>query len=818
MNILCSLHAMKKTFAVVSCISLSLIALPVSACEALEERFCVDFYGGTHFNTKPLATRTAPYIRYNWKNRSPAGRVPHNNFSARWRGRFDFKDGQYEFRALADDGVRILIDGAPVLDHWQTGGETEHRALFSPGAGKHLVEAEYFEAKGNARLEVNWKHMNTSAVVSANAVEKQAVPASGITQTAVTKSASMTPVLAPAIGTQSTSPTEPLSAKSNSTKSTRNINKAPIGVNISSFSYYSSSVPFKDLMMQNGGVSILKQGSNDPCPEQPALDQNGYPNSLPGGCTIRIWSAFHIPKDDFWPTGTLPYSPGRYALLYQGRGKIRLGWDAKNIAYKNEGRIEFDVVIPKDGIQVEITAMEWNDPIRDIHIVHANDEGTFREQPFNESWLALLKPFQVLRFMDWGAVSLNHSVYYAPAIAHTSQSITLSQSAPVQDNVYANMVALLNIDGNWPRVMIDRYDGATRTLYLKSPIETSSSGKQPTVNIYDFMNRTWVDRALPTTLGQGTAKGVAFETMIQLANTLNADPWINVPTAADDRFVEELAILIKNQLKPHLKCYIEYSNETWNFGYPGYNYAEAKARQLGLGNVAVQADAWHAYRAVEVFKIFNKVFAEADLHSARQQSRLVRVLTSQTAWFDRAKSLMDWQMPENGWPTQGNSAYKFADAWAVTTYFYLDKDKSLADLNMESLMTAQVDNINNLFGNSNNPGLIRQLLAEATNRNLQLVAYEGGTHVLAPPTDAALIAKVAVLNKNPKIKDVYSTLLNHWDGLYQEFGPDAVGVLNHYSDISRYGKYGYWGLLQSTYQDPATAPKYQAVKDYVSGP
>ncbi|OAI11985.1 hypothetical protein A1359_14240 [Methylomonas lenta] len=823
---------------------LNLFIAPVFACDAPANRFCVEFFKGTDLAGKPLYTGKAPYIKYNWAKRSPARRIAKDNFSARWRGQFDFKTGQYEFRALADDGVRILLDGQPILDHWQDGKASEYLVAVNPGAGTHLVEVEYFEATGNAQVQVAWKQLTTSSplVIAPKetvTVDKvvPTIPSSVIntvepvttTAQTITTQPSNTTATTSAVTASSTTAAEALAVKAAAAKSKTknnpvikapkpNVNKAPIGVNLSPFSYYSSTVPFKDLMMQSGGLSILKQSSNDPCPEQPTLDQEGYPSSLPNGCTIRIWSVFHIPKDGFWPTDTPPYQAGHYVLLYQGRGKIRLGWDAKNITYKNDGRIEFDVLTPKDGIQLEITAMEWNDPIHDMHIVHSNDEATFKEQPFNEKWLALLKPFQVLRFMDWGAVSLNKSVYYSPAIAHTAQSITLADSAPAGDGAFANMVALLSLDGKWPRVIIDRYDGAKRTLHLKSPIETSTSGKQPTVNIYDFVNRTWADRAPATTLGQTSVKGMAFESMIQLANTLDADPWITVPTAADDKFVEELALILKKSLKPTLKCYIEYSNETWNFGYPGYNYSEAKARELQLSGAAVQADAWHAYRATEIFKIFNRIFGEADLHEARQQSRLVRVLTSQTAWFDRAKSVMDWKMPNNGMPTQGNPAYKFADAWAVTTYFYLDKDKSLETLSQEELLTAQIDNINSLFGDSKNPGLIRNILAESKARGLQLVAYEGGTHLLAPQNNAELIAKVTQINKDPRMKDVYAVMLNHWNKLFQEYGADSVGVLNHYSDISRYGKYGYWGLLQSTYQDPATAPRYQAIKDYVSAP
>ncbi len=93
-----------------------------------------------------------------------------------------------------------------------------------------------------------------------------------------------------------------------------------------------------------------------------------------------------------------------------------------------------------------------------------------------------------------------------------------------------------------------------------------------------------------------------------------------IPTAADDAFVEQLATLIKTRLKPNLKCYIEYSNENWNTRFPGFNYSEAKARQLGLTGTSPPADAWHAYRAVEIFKIFNRVFKEPDLREIERKA------------------------------------------------------------------------------------------------------------------------------------------------------------------------------------------------------
>jgi len=147
----------------------------------------------------------------------------------------------------------------------------------------------------------------------------------------------------------------------------------------------------------------------------------------------------------------------------------------------------------------------------------------------------------------------------------------------------------------------------------------------------------------------------------------------------------------------------------------------------------------------------------------------------------------------------------------VTAYFSIkDSKKILNKLSMDEVFDRQIKNISERFGTDKEPGLLRKLLSRAKKRNLQLVGYEGGTHLLAPANKPELLAKVAKINKGPRMKTVYRHLLNQWGILRQEFGPDKVSALHQYNDISRYSKYGYWGVLQFTYHPPETVPKYQA--------
>ena len=100
---------------------------------------------------------TATAIDQNWGNGGPNAFVGSDTFSGRWRGNLNFKQGTYNFFVGADDGIRMRIDGATVLDDWRDTGYFERS--FSRNfatAGVHLVEIDYYENGGDARATLRW--------------------------------------------------------------------------------------------------------------------------------------------------------------------------------------------------------------------------------------------------------------------------------------------------------------------------------------------------------------------------------------------------------------------------------------------------------------------------------------------------------------------------------------------------------------------------------------------------------------------------------------------------------------------------------------
>jgi hypothetical protein len=86
--------------------------------------------------------------------------MPADQFSVRWTRAVRLADGLYRFRVLVDDGMRLWVDGALVIDEWRDGSlreVTAERTL--AGAGPHVFWVEYYDNQFDARIEVGWERI-----------------------------------------------------------------------------------------------------------------------------------------------------------------------------------------------------------------------------------------------------------------------------------------------------------------------------------------------------------------------------------------------------------------------------------------------------------------------------------------------------------------------------------------------------------------------------------------------------------------------------------------------------------------------------------
>jgi hypothetical protein len=150
-----------------------------------------EYFANADLSGKPAFVRDDPAITFDWSIGSPGAGVPADNFSVRWSGTISVSSGAYRFWALADDGVRIMVDGTRIVDAWRdSAGNVESTIPLADGS--HTVIVEYLEHGGAAVIKFGW--------VLAGTATPTVTPTPSITPT-VTPSITATPSVTAAPGT-----------------------------------------------------------------------------------------------------------------------------------------------------------------------------------------------------------------------------------------------------------------------------------------------------------------------------------------------------------------------------------------------------------------------------------------------------------------------------------------------------------------------------------------------------------------------------------------------------------------------------------------
>ncbi|MCL5667137.1 MAG: DUF2341 domain-containing protein [Patescibacteria group bacterium] len=102
------------------------------------------------------SSRTDNSINFNWSTGKPDSTIPADHFSVRWQGNFTFENANYDFVVTADDGVRVYVDGIPVVDQWKDQAPTTYKVTKALTAGGHLVKVEYYDNTDLAIAQVLW--------------------------------------------------------------------------------------------------------------------------------------------------------------------------------------------------------------------------------------------------------------------------------------------------------------------------------------------------------------------------------------------------------------------------------------------------------------------------------------------------------------------------------------------------------------------------------------------------------------------------------------------------------------------------------------
>jgi hypothetical protein len=290
----------------------------------------------------------------------------------------------------------------------------------------------------------------------------------------------------------------------------------------------------------------------------------------------------------------------------------------------------------------------------------------------------------------------------------------------------------------------------------------------------------WSQRAHPQSSSQAGAAGVSVEDMVDLANTVGADPWFTMPYHADEEYLRAFAELVHDRLDPERTVYVELGNEVWNDMFASAQDAqrEGLARGLGGGDPATAQMQRYAERMTEAMRVWTQVYAD------RPQA-LVRVAATQNANPELARTVLGFR-----------DSAAWIDALATAPYFWLDLDGRKAG-DADHILDDLPDAISQTFA------MARENQRVAAAHGKRYIAYEGGQHLVTP--DLALARS---LQRDPRMGDAYKRYLAGWR---EDFGD----TLTLYASTAPISEYGSWGLREYGGQPIAEAPKYRVVRSFL---
>jgi hypothetical protein len=305
----------------------------------------------------------------------------------------------------------------------------------------------------------------------------------------------------------------------------------------------------------------------------------------------------------------------------------------------------------------------------------------------------------------------------------------------------------------------------------------------------------WTDRQKTTKFSFSDAKGMPYEYIVKLANTLGKDLWVNIPYHASDDYIRQMARFFRDSLSPNLHLYVEYSNEVWN---PVFEQMRANQAAAWADPTLTKSDDFG--RQAQKFGKLNanaaKIFKE-EFGAARYASQVRYELGSLIAGDYYAGTALEWVKNNVGDPKS------LFYGVAVAPYVGVQGDMDAID--NAGLTTQKLFDWMNGWVDGQLTTWIRQNKRLTDQYGLKLDSYEAGQSLQYLNGQNAYLKTQA--QDDPRMGDFYKHLISVW---HKESGG---GIFGNFALSTSYGPYGFWGLFQSI--DQATSVKYEAVTSMI---
>jgi hypothetical protein len=437
---------------------------------------------------------------------------------------------------------------------------------------------------------------------------------------------------------------------------------------------------------------------------------------------------------------------GELTLDYEGTGELEV---ANGQVLKRDQASRRLVFRPGEGpVYVRVLSSDpqgKGDYLRNIRIYRADQlPALMKGKLFNPDMLAYLAPFGSLRFMDW---------------MESNQRGLCSGGANQGKDCYE-----------------DDKCGGGRCVLAGVWRERPHMDQPSLLARSQFLDTAHPERGV-------RVGGYPVELMVALANEVGADPHFNMPAAFEDEYVRQFAGYVKNHLAPNLRASVEYSNETWNWGFPQAQYVHRLGRKLwpDEGSAYVQ---YSGSRMQHECRLWKEVFGE-------EKQRVRCLISPQTGWPDMARNMLDCPAWQRLHPDLG-PCYEGADAVAITGYFAGCLQEPQNEKQLRAWLARGKDfALDKFFAQLESGGQLKckdegtknslvdtidtysQFGRIAESRGLELYVYESGTHFNYDGKDPAVEQLFVAATKDPRMGQLYTrnlrafkqaggTIINAW--------------------------------------------------------
>ena len=505
--------------------------------------------------------------------------------------------------------------------------------------------------------------------------------------------------------------------------------RSPLGINSNEVMDDDASIPFINVFKNSIPFEEARPWLTKGKVE---YDKDGWPKKLNGGQAGTRF-LYKLPKN------TVP--DGLYTVLYDGEGIMTYSDDAK-LVHRESGK---DVI--------KITAGKDNEFRVKLIIKHSNPDNYLRN-------IRVLLPGGICSNNPYKRVNSQKQCRRGKFMAFEKHHERL-----IFNPDYLNYMKDFKV------IRFMNMSGITRN-------PTSLWSERAKVN-----DATWA--------GKQGVRGAPLEIMVALANKLNADPWFNLPHKATNNYMRQYALYLKNNLKPNLKAYIEYTNEAWNTIFTQAHYVKDMGERMNLDEDRDKGGyKYFSLRSVQMFDIFEQTFGGTQ--------RLVRVMGSWTGWTRMSEMLLSYR-----------DAYKKTDAMAVAPYFFPSYAASKKAKSVNQLFKLMYDpeerySIPKVLGYIYKNALIAEKFG------VDMIAYEGGQHLVdwkSRNTSSHPTALMIKANRDSRMAKAYKVFMRGWK--------DNGGKLFvNFSAPRTYQWFGSWGTKEYITQPDSKAPKHRALMQF----